>query len=113
MYARRDLNGNAAIELSERGLVVRGRQTCSWPGGRFDGASNTAMVLRGELDSPGGECPNDLPIKSFSYRDGLNEDPFLFIEVTRLQDSLVEVRYGRTPYYFSLRALPGDPWSSS
>jgi hypothetical protein len=112
-YDKRDLSGQPVIRLDAGGLTIGKQLVCTWSGGQF------GRVIRGPgfvLEAAGGgstgngrECSPDLPIKSFLVGEG----PYLFIEVTRLDGSLVEVRYREEPYYFSLKSLPGNPWSSS
>jgi hypothetical protein len=100
--------------LDRRGLLVNEQLVCAWKGGTFDlDATNIdRLVLRSADAGAGGasehECPADLPIKSFTFSyDSVSRSPYLFIEITRLDGLLVEIRLRGAPYYFSLKSLPG------
>ena len=90
-YSNRNLSGASPLTLDERGVQVNGQMVCGWP----DGGS----------DSSRSRCPSDLPIELSSGS--------VSIELTRVSGSLVEILFRDVPHYFSLRSLPGDPWSGS
>jgi len=108
-YSNPALSGPVAMVLDRGGLTVNGRPVCVWPASAFDLQFPDRRFDLVAADDPNRSCPPDVPLRFSDYEGAFG----VYVEITRLNEPVVEVRYRGRPYFFSLRSVTADPWRGS